>query len=196
MSLAMFVTLLGAVTAVGVLLSYFLGKKPSPKRFATVSTLEMKQQILDTRYFRNIQRGDFARPLARVYSQMDMALIESIFSARNIASQKLFAITNNMRTGLGICGYNDIWLVVLNTEYQRARETMLNYIRVRKKVCKKIPEITMLRNVVEGLLFRWAANADYRIPELLQIGELEDGFAARIASRKRNLGMRPRARTY
>jgi hypothetical protein len=192
-SLVMFVTLLVVVAVVGLLLSYFLGRKPSPKRFIAVSLIEMKQQILDTRYFRNIQRGDFARPLARVYSQMDMALIESILSARNIASQRLFTITNNMRTGLGICGYNDIWLIVLNTEYYRAREVMLDYIRGRKKVCRKVPEKTRLRNVVEALLFRWAANADYRLPELLRIGELEGGVAMRTGGRRRYSRARLRA---
>ena len=181
-SLVMFVTLLASVTAAGLLASYFLGEKRKRKCLSANSMSDMKQRVLTNRYFRSIRKGDFARPLARVYSQMDMAVIESILAARNIASQRLFSITNNMRTGIGICGYNDILLVVLNTEYCQAREIMLDYLRGRRSVSTHVPAITRLRNVAEALLFGWAANADYRLPELLRLGELQSKYVSRSNS--------------
>ena len=181
-SLVMFVTLLVSVTAAGLLTSYFLGEKQKRKSLSANSTSDMKQRVLTNRYFRNIRKGDFARPLARVYSQMDMAVIESILAARNIASQRLFSITNNMRTGIGIRGYNDILIVVLNTEYCQAREIMLDYLRGRRSVSTHVRTITRLRNVAEALLFGWAANADYRLPELLRLGEFQSKYVVRSNS--------------
>jgi hypothetical protein len=167
----MFVWVLGCVTLAAVLVSFLIKGRPVFGKAKRTPAMDMKEQVLRNRYFRSIRKGDFARPLARVYSQMDLALIQSLFTARNIASQSLFEITNNMRTGIGVCGYNDIWLVVLNSEYLKAKQTMREYIRNRCRT--PVASGSKLRNVFEALLFGWAANPVYRVPELMKLGDAD-----------------------
>jgi hypothetical protein len=179
MSIEMFVWLLGLATVAGIFTSLLVTKSKRSRKLDRVPPMDMKQRVLENKYFRSISRGDFARPLARVYSQMDMALIESVFSRRNIAFQSLFGLTNNVRTGLGIRGYNDMLLVVLNSEYYRAKETMLEYLGKRQLIWNVIPRKTRLRNAIEVLLFGWAANSSYRLPELLPLRDVNDGKRVR-----------------
>jgi hypothetical protein len=179
MSIEMFVWLLGLATVAAILIGLLVNKSKLSRKLTRVPPMDMRQQVLENKYFRSIARGDFARPLARVYSQMDMALIESIFSSRNIAFQSLFGLTNNLRTGLGIRGYNDMLLVVLNSEYHRAKETMLEYLDKRRLVCNVVPGKTRLRNAIETLLFGWAANSSYRLPELLPLRDAKGGKPVR-----------------
>ena len=177
MTIEMFVWMLGSMTVVAVVVVYLISGRERFGRTRETSDTEMREHVLSNRYFRSIKRGDFARPLARAYSQMDMTLIRSLFTARNIASQTLFEITNNMRTGVGICGYNDIWVVVLNSEYLRAKQTMQEYIKARSRTT--VPGGSKLRNVFELLLFGWAANPSYTIPELLRLVDTDTGTRSR-----------------
>ena len=166
MSVGLFLTLLVGVIIAGFLLASVATRKPSGISHR-VSRRELAERKLTNTYYRSISKGDLPRPLARVYSQMDMALILSLLSATNIAAQTLFAITNKVRTGLGVRGYNDCYVMVLNTQYHRASVVLADYLRRRRSVSSSVRGRTRLRNMAEVLLLGWAVNSQYLPPELL-----------------------------
>ena len=185
MPVGLFLTLILAVAAAGLLITYVLGHRTSHKR-KELSRDELREMKLQNQYDRRIRNGEMSRLLARVYSQIDMALILSILSSKNIVAKAEFGITNNMRNGIGIQGYNDIWLVVLNNDYDRAKEIMLDYVSRRKKINGNIPGRARLRNVFEGLLFKWAVNPDSRLPEMTAGNGSEYLSRLRLKRHRRN----------
>jgi hypothetical protein len=184
-SIGLFLVLLTAVALLGLLVSY----APRRRRSSTVKELssdDLRKRKLHNQYDRRVDKGEPSRLLARVYSQMDMALILSILSSRNIVGRTVFGITNNLRNGLGIQGYNDTWLVVLNNDYDRAREIVRDYTRRRKRTSGNVRGKTRLRNAIEALLFRWAVNGDYRLPDMTSETDTEYGSRARRGRFRRN----------
>ena len=178
MSIGLFLILLLAVVVFGLLVSYAPRRRRS-SRVKELSGDDLRERKLLNQYDRRVDKGEPSRLLARVYSQMDMALILSILSSRNIVGSTVFGITNNLRNGMGIQGYNDTWLLVLNNSYDRAREIVCDYVRRRKRTSGNVRGKTRLRNAIETLLFRWAVNGDYRLPDMTSETGMEYGSRAR-----------------
>lgn len=162
-----FLGLIAAVAAAGLLISQIVALRSRIPTATRPSKLGLQQMKLLNQFNRRINRGESLRLLARVYSQMDVSLIQSILASIRVIARVEFGITNNMRTGLGIEGYNDIWLFVLQNDYSKSREVMIEYLKCRERICGSINRKTRLRNIAEALLLGWAVNMDYRSPELL-----------------------------
>jgi hypothetical protein len=99
---------------------------------------------------------------------MDLSLLQSIFSSKNITTNILYENTNNVRTGMAISGYNDTVIMVLTSDYKMAKLILFDYIKNRKSNTAKIKTRTKVRNVFETLMAGAFANPNDQLPELIE----------------------------
>jgi hypothetical protein len=127
--------------------------------------LERQDRELKAKYANGLAAGSTARRLVRVYSQVDQSLIKSLLDSRGIPSDLLFANTSGLRIGVGIPGFNDVVFVVLDTDYEAAREIVQDYAASLEEGEQKPG--TVIRNVAEAALGSDFVNPGARHPELL-----------------------------
>jgi hypothetical protein len=168
MSITFLVLVLIGVVCTALAASYLSRRANVKKKARPISAAEKKAKRLEEKYFAASGNGDAPKPLARVYSQMDLSLLQSIFSSKNITTNILFGNTNNVRTGMAISGYNDTIIMVLTSDYKMAKMLLLDYIRNRKSSTSALRTSTKVRNVVETLVAGAFANPNDQIPELIE----------------------------
>ena len=184
MSTPVLIALLVGVMVVGLFAQRLArtGKRRRPK-----SDLDRKEEQLEDRFYKAVQNGEATCNLARIYSQMDIALLQSLLSSTGISTQILYGNTNNMRMGMAIPGYNDTIMVVLQKDFHRAREILVEYIENRKNDAPSVSKGTKVRNVAETLLAGAFANPNDQLPELIDSEDLgKDQVFEKHRKRKRD----------
>jgi hypothetical protein len=168
MSVTFLVLVLIGVVCMGLVASYLTRRASSKKKATQITALDKKAKRLEDRYFKAAAKGDTPIRLARVYSQMDLSLLQSIFSSKNITTNILYGNTNNVRTGMAISGYNDTVIMVLTSDYEAAKLILFDYIKNRKNNTSKIKTRTKVRNVIETLMAGAFANPNDQLPEVIE----------------------------
>jgi len=157
---------LAAAILAAILFRLLFKKKTDSNEKA--SEIDQREKDLEERFYAAIRNGDRPRNIARIYSQMDLALLRSILSSKNITSFASNQNMNNLRTGAAIQGYNDTVLVVLESDYANAKDILIDYIDNRKKSSGKASAATKLRNITETALAGAFMNPNERLPELME----------------------------
>ncbi len=158
-----------AAILVAVILFRLFSSRRFPRETRTpISELDQREKALEEKFYASLRNGDKARNLARVYSQMDLALLKSILSSMEIAFFVSNQNMNNLRTGVAVQGFNDTILVVLDSDYTSARDIVADYIINRKQSASRATAATKFRNIAETALSGLFMNPNDKLPELLE----------------------------
>jgi hypothetical protein len=128
--------------------------------------LERQDNELKAKYANGLAAGSSTRQLVRVYSQVDQSLVKSLLDSGGIPSDLLFSNTSGLRIGVGIPGFNDVVFVVLDTDYEAAREIVQDYVASLEEDAQRRKPGTVVRNVAEAALGSDFVNPSSRRPEL------------------------------
>jgi hypothetical protein len=147
----------------------------SRKKGDTVDADDLLPEGEDTelreKFHNSLAAGSETRRVARVYSQVDLSLLKSLLDSRHIPNDLLFANANNLRTGVGIPGWNDSVIVVREADYPAAREVAEDYVaslRVGAAGVQDKPRLgTVVRNLAEAAVAMNPVNPGSRLPEIL-----------------------------
>jgi len=158
--------ILGCIFLATIVALYSL-KNLFRKRRTAPSVSGLADKKLCNIYSRAIRKGVRPKNLARVFSQIDTALIISLLSAAGIPAEILYPRMNNLRMGVAIAGYNDSYIRVLYPDHLRASELVGIYIK--KRVANGyIPMGSRFLNLVEYLVTGILVNPRVPTPELLE----------------------------
>jgi hypothetical protein len=130
-------------------------------------SIDRAQDELREKYRGGIADGNVTVKVARVYSQMDLAMLKSLLDARGIPSDLLFGAMNSLQAGLGVPGYNDAVVSVLERDAHAAREVVADYVESLVKGAEAPAAGTVVRNIAELVVGETFVNPGARRPEVL-----------------------------
>ena len=127
MSLGTVLLLFGSVVIIVLLWRMIFGPRKAAQADPEISAVEKERDDLKEAFYSAIQAGEKTRDLVRIYSQADIATIESLLASEGIAIMQLTSHMNVLQTEVQMPGLNDCVFVVLERDYTKAIEILKDY---------------------------------------------------------------------
>jgi hypothetical protein len=164
MSLTTVLLLFGSAVVIGLLWRMIFGPRKAAQEDPEIAAVEKERADLREAFYSATQAGEKTRDLVRIYSQTDIAAIESLLASEGIAIMQLTPHRNILRTEVQIPGLNDCVFVVLERDYAKAIEILKDYNESMKTEAESTSASTAAEEDATGAT---PDNPTVRKPELL-----------------------------
>jgi hypothetical protein len=167
MQLSTVIPLVALVVVVGFIVWLLSRPRKASSTDKEVDSIDQDRARLMDTFYDATANGESIRNVARIYSQTDIAAIESLLASEGIAMMQMNSNMNVLRTGVPIQGLNDCVFVVLRRDYEKARAILQDYISDMREKEQVSGAGTIIRNIAETAIGGVLVNSGVGRPEIL-----------------------------